>query len=69
MSYYGEFFLVWNPSTGRTQYKHGSLGQARSEAERLARENPGQVFHVLANMGCARKTDVEWIPSDDGVPF
>ncbi|MFA4945103.1 MAG: hypothetical protein WC789_10440 [Lentisphaeria bacterium] len=42
---------------------------ARAEAERLARENPGQAFGVWVRVGVALKHDVEWKPDPEDVPF
>jgi len=65
-----EFWLVWNPLGGSPTHQHPSLHLAKTEAERLARQNPGQDFFVLQTCGLARKTDVEWIPINvDEPPF
>ena len=55
------FFLVWNPDAGPPQKRHALRESAVEEALRLARQNPGQRFYVLAVIGYARKTDVEWV--------
>jgi len=44
------FWLVWNPNGHAPRYQHGTLDQAASEAERLARTNPGQTFIVLESV-------------------
>lgn len=70
-----KFWMVLNENTGYTRYRHETPEAARVEAERLAREIPGQKFFVLAAEGFALKRDVDWFPSgsngvtDDGIPF
>ena len=44
------FWVVWNPKGNAPTYQHGTLDQATSEAERLARTNPGQTFIVLESV-------------------
>lgn len=65
-----EFWLVWNPRGGAPTHQHPTLHQARAEAERLARMNPGQDFFVLATVGRAKKVDVEWMELNvEAAPF
>ena len=54
------FWMVWNEGNSAPTVKHWSERPAREEAERLARLNPGQVFHVLALVDSCIKTDVHW---------
>ena len=42
-----QFWLVWNIDGGSPKHKHASEQSAITEAERLARMNPGQRFAVL----------------------
>jgi hypothetical protein len=51
------FWLVWSPS-GSTPPKHRHLTeqQAVHEAERLAKEHPGQLFVVVESIA-ARRVD------------
>lgn len=42
-----KFWMVWNPKRDTPAYQHHSHEAAVSEAERLARLNPGQRFYVL----------------------
>lgn len=44
---------------------HGAYDTALGEAERLARENPGQVFHVMASVSASVKHDVTTIQFND----
>lgn len=68
------FWIVWG-NEGRTPtFKHTTEESARTEAERLARVAPGQVFHVMALVDSCKKNDVLWasemnIKNDDGIPF
>lgn len=50
------YWLVWNPQTARTSFKHPTEHSATTEAERLARLNPGEMFVVLTPVS-ARKVD------------
>jgi len=45
-----EFFMVWEPSSGRTQYRHASEEAATIEAQRLCRQTD-HVFYVLKAVG------------------
>lgn len=44
------FWFVWNPSNRPPSFKHTTASGAMDEAERLARENPGQTFIVLESV-------------------
>ena len=46
-------FFVWNPNGGQWKKKHETCEAAQFEAERLAKEQPGQRFYVLAAIGVA----------------
>ncbi len=43
------FYLVWNELNGTPTYKHKTLLSAEKEAKRLAKNNPGEKFHVLTS--------------------
>lgn len=43
-------YLVWNPSTGKTFYRHKTLDGAKTEAQKLSDEHGGK-FHVLMSLG------------------
>lgn len=45
---------------GPTQCQHDSLASAKTEAERLARLNPGETFTVLQAIGAVKRTDMQW---------
>lgn len=61
---------------GTPTYRHPSKQSARTEAERLARMNPGQEFTVLESLATVVKQELAWElndmdgsePSDD-IPF
>lgn len=64
------FWLVWNENGHAPTFKHASATSARTEAERLARLNPGATFHVLALAGSCVKRDVDWTDAlADEMPF
>lgn len=51
-----QFWMVWNPANNQPRYRHTTEADATTEAERLAREHPGDVFVVLEAVA-ARKCD------------
>ena len=66
--------MMFHPPT----FKHSDWKSASDEAQRLARENPGQTFHVLASVECFKKADVQSVAFEgadwlkevcNGVPF
>ncbi len=63
------FWLVWNESGHAPTFKHDSEESARREAERLARNNPGQQFHVLQVVGTCQHKAVEWHEYEYEPPF
>ena len=64
------FWMIWNEGGNAPRVKHRSEQEARLEAERLARCNSGQVFHVLVVVDSCRKSDVEWLRKyDSDVPL
>jgi|HubBroStandDraft_2_1064218.scaffolds.fasta_scaffold14614_3 hypothetical protein len=51
------FWLVWSPTGARApRFRHPSEQSATTEAERLARAHPGQLFVVLEAIA-ARRVD------------
>lgn len=54
-------YFVWSPSGHIPTFQHDTAASARTEAERLARNNPGQEFFVLTKVARAKKVDVEWV--------
>lgn len=67
------YFLVWNETTKYTAYKHESRLSAEVEAQRLAKENRGHTFVVLAPVRSFTSADLFKIDfdysSDDEIPF
>lgn len=51
------FYLVWNPSTGYTMFRHESRRAAEIEAERLCRQHNGE-FIVLEAQCSIKKSDI-----------
>lgn len=72
-----KFWFVWNEQRGLPTHKHWTPGEAKQEAERLARANPGQHFHVLQLIGTCAHNTVSWQFPDvrnehdmeDAIPF
>jgi hypothetical protein len=63
-----KFYLVWEPSSGYTKYRHSTQQHAEQEAERLARENPNKQFHVLTSLGFCYKNDISWQRPKEEIP-
>ena len=66
------FYLVWRDGGDAPVHKHKSVIRAENEAERLARQNPGQCFYVLTPTAMAvekRVTIVRFDPLASEVPF
>lgn len=54
--------------------RHDSRREAEAEAERLARNNPGETFHVLAAVAAHRfvqtvRVSLDGLEEDGGLPF
>lgn len=71
----GRFWMVLG--SGTPTCRHPSKKSARTEAERLARLNPGQEFVVLESLATVIKSDVQWqlnsldgsVEESEDVPF
>lgn len=67
------FYLVWNPKTGYTQFRHKTRAEAQKEAERMAKNNRGEEFIVLAPLSSSKVVDVETVgfryTGEDDIPF
>lgn len=68
------YWLVWR--AGREpgfppNFQHTTVGAARTEADRLARANPGVQFVVLETVSAHRAVDMEVVDlrPDRGLPF
>ena len=65
-----QFWLVWNENGHAPTFKHQHPDSAKKEAERLARNNIGQRFHVLSLMGTVEVNPVQWTHFDEfDLPF
>jgi len=66
------FWFVWNENGNAPRHKHISVESAATEAQRLARMNPGDAFIVLQSV-CSFQVDnmqrVDLRPSNDEIPF
>lgn len=58
----GKFWMVLGLAT--PYYRHPSKQSAAHEAERLARNNPGQEFVVLESLATVVKSDLHWELND-----
>jgi len=68
---YAAFWLVWNPGGRSPYFKHDTEAGAITEAERLARTNPGETF-VVVEAVTARRVDSMLrldFRADSDVPF
>lgn len=66
------FWCVWAEGGGSPTVKHETFPDAKREAQRLARANPGQRFVVLAAALGYQKRDLDETHFEDwdaGVPF
>jgi hypothetical protein len=63
------FYVVWNPRGGNPRVRHDYEGQAEQEAERLARENPGQQFYVLRATKFYERNDIRCVQLNERMPF
>jgi hypothetical protein len=63
------FYMVYNPQGGPPRVCHAHDYQANSEAERLARENPGQRFYVLRALRYVERNDVRRVELHEPTPF
>jgi len=62
------FYLVWNSGGFPPSYKHPTRVCAEIEAERLARDNPGQHFYVLEPTHRFVKSEMVITEFDTGRP-
>lgn len=64
-----QFWCVWCEGGGSPTVKQSTFHKAKSEAQRLARLNPGKRFVVLGAAAAYIKDDVREVRFDDGAPF
>jgi hypothetical protein len=60
--------------SGTPVVRHRTLDAARSEAERLAMQQPGQEFAVLEAVAVVKKSELQWQEchpdaGDESIPF
>lgn len=53
-------YFVWSPRGRVPSFEHPTAQNAKIEAERLARLNPGEKFMVLQSIAECEKVDVTW---------
>lgn len=46
-----QFWMVWNPNRNPPTHRHDTEASAETEAERLAKLNPGEHFIILEAVG------------------
>lgn len=63
------FWVVWNPGHGSPRVRHESQTVAEREAHRLAIENPGVEFYVLAAVKEFKARDPVEVRVLDEIPF
>ncbi|BBL69728.1 hypothetical protein [Methylogaea oryzae] len=64
------FWIVWNPEGRNPRFRHTTEPSAIGEAERLAREHPGQMFIVLEAKAARLVDDMIRTTFDDlNIPF
>ena len=70
------FFLVWCEGGGAPTVQHLYYSQAKAEAERLARANPGRRFTVMVAVRGVEVRDLQEVEYlgfdralDDHIPF
>jgi len=60
MPHHGDgFYVVWNPAHGKPTVRHARYDDAKHEAERLARMNPGEDFYILGSLLLVHNRDVD----------
>lgn len=67
-----QFWMVWNPNRNQPVYRHDTEASAETEAERLARLNPGEQFFVLEAVGLRCVDNMQRVnlrDAGDGIPF
>lgn len=77
MSNTNPFWMIYGIGCGAPTHRHANEGDAKREAERLARSSPGTTFVILEAIAAVRKRDVEVTPIgrggryaiDDDIPF
>ncbi len=63
------FYLVWREDGGGPRVKHASYHAAAKEAQRLARNSPGDKFVVLQSVRGFQVTDMQVTEYEQEIPF
>lgn len=64
------FWMIYGEGQNAPVARHGSFEAAKRESERLARNNPGIRFFILATVGVTEKNDVTFRAIDPmEIPF
>lgn len=64
------FWMVYGLNQGAPNVVHNTFESAERESRRLAANNPGIKFYVLASVACAEKMDVSFRSiNPDDIPF
>ncbi len=63
------FWVIWNPEGRNPAFKHTSPVEARAEAQRLARLNPGQEFYILRAESKCKLAEFQWEEAGEYIPF
>lgn len=63
------FWMVWSPEGRPPTHRHESRNLALTEAERLARANPGQEFFVLEATHMRTLNDMKRVSLEQPIPF
>lgn len=53
-------WFVWNANGKIPKFVHQDSESAKKEAERLAKLNPGEEFHILHSVAFCVKQEVKW---------
>jgi hypothetical protein len=68
-----QFWMVWNPGGKKPRVRHKTEVSAETEAERLARANPGYQFYVLEATQLFQVDNLQRVDlrkeRDDELPF
>lgn len=63
-------WVIWSEQGCKMRVQHGSLDDARREAERLAEKHPGNRFFVLSAQGYAvTAKPTTWVDLEVESPF
>ena len=65
-----KFWVIWRDGGGCPTFRHVNFHAVKVEAERLARQFPGSIFHILERVDSCKVADVVWASGKDSdIPF